>query len=424
MSMFVDSPTDPVFKHAVNRLVPSFHERIEAFPGEGLRVPEHSGENAMPKCMEYPTDPGIPTLAAVCDPAELAKHLSLLSLPWPWDTSQAIRLRVLKWHRASRCTFEIALRVGSGWQELIGKVYAEDRSDIYQAMEEIRRAGFGSDAEFALPRPLAYLAPLRLLLYEKAPGTRARELILNPRDSEDILAAERCAHWLARFQALAPRLGPVYTLDGHLSSLKQWCQSLSDHGGPFAKKASLLFEHLKEAAAGLGRIELCPGHGTYTPGQVLLDGGRTITIDWDTYEMADPCRDVARFVVEIKRNALKHFGSLHACARAAGIFVKTYFAAAHAAITPNLAFHEAAICLERAKHDRDKQVQGWQQKAEIMLDEGVRILSGESIESATATDTTQVVLVPRFGNGVAAAVNKTAFILGLVAEALLDLSGA
>jgi len=59
-----------------------------------------------------------------------------------------------------------------------------------------------------------------------------------------------------------------------------------------------------------------------------------------------------------------------------------------------------------------------------MLDEGVRILSGESIESATATDTTQVVLVPRFGNGVAAAVNKTAFILGLVAEALLDLSGA
>ena len=179
-----------------------------------------------------------------------------------------------------------------------------------------------------------------------------------------------------------------------------------------------MFEGLKEAAAGLGRIELCPGHGTYTPGQVLLDGGRTITIDWDTYEMADPCRDVARFVVEIKRNALKHFGSLHACARAAGIFVKTYFAAAHAAITPNLAFHEAAICLERAKHDRDKQVQGWQQKAELMLDEGVRILSGESIE------TTQVVLVPRFGNGVAAAVNKTAFILGLVAEALLDLSGA
>jgi len=424
MSKFVDSPTDPVFTHVVNRLVPSFHEGIEAFPGEGLRVPEHSGENAMPKCVENPTDSGISTLSAVCDPAELAKHLSLVSLPWPWDTSQAIRVRMLKWHRASRCTFEVALKVAGGWQELIGKVYAEDRSDIYQAMDEIRRAGFGSDAEFAIPRPLAYLAPLRLLLYEKVPGVRARELILSAHDSEDILAAERCAHWLARFQALAPRLGPVYSLDGHLSSLKQWCRSLSDHGGPFAKKAPLLFEGLKEAAAGLGRIELCPSHGTYTPGQVLLDGGRTITIDWDTYEMADPCCDVARFVVEIKRNALKHFGSLHACARATGIFVKTYFADTHSAITPRLAFHEAAICLERAKHDRDKQVEGWQQKAEIMLDEGLRILSGEPIEDATDTRAAQVVLVPRFERAVALAANKTTLILGLVAQALFDLSGA
>ena len=93
---------------------------------------------------------------------------------------------------------------------------------------------------------------------------------------------------------------------------------------------------------------------------------------WDTYDVADPCRDVARFVVEIKRNAWKHFGSVYACDRAAGIFVKAYFAAAHSAATPRLAFHEAAICLERAKHDMDKLVQGWQQKAEIMLDEGLR----------------------------------------------------
>src|SRR6059058_4922686 len=106
MFMFVDYATDPVSKFAVNRPVPSFHKGTEAFPGEGLRVLGHSGENAMPKCVENPTDPGIPTLAAVCDQAELAKHLSRLSLPWDWDTSQAIRLRLLKWHRESRCTFE------------------------------------------------------------------------------------------------------------------------------------------------------------------------------------------------------------------------------------------------------------------------------------------------------------------------------
>src|SRR5207247_5140179 len=123
MSMLVGSPTDPVFKHAVNRPVPSIHEGIEAFPGEGLRVLGHYGENAMPECVENPTDPGIPTLAAVCDPAELAKHLSRLSLPRDWATSQAIRLSLLKWHRKRRSTFEIALQFAHPRPALIGTVY-------------------------------------------------------------------------------------------------------------------------------------------------------------------------------------------------------------------------------------------------------------------------------------------------------------
>ena len=59
-----------------------------------------------------------------------------------------------------------------------------------------------------------------------------------------------------------------------------------------------------------------------------------------------------------------------------------------------------------------------------MLDEGLRILSTDPIEYATATRSVQVALAHRYENGVAAAANKTAFILGLVAEALLDLSGA
>src|SRR5207247_8487436 len=138
---------------------------------------------------------------------------------WQWESSQGIQLRVLRWKKASRCTFEIALNTANGSQELIGKVYAEDRSDVYQTMQEIRRAGFGSEEEFAIPRPVAFLAPLRLLLYEKAPGIRAKDFILSPKDSDRILAAERCAQWLARFQPCAPRLGRVFLLTAALLSL-------------------------------------------------------------------------------------------------------------------------------------------------------------------------------------------------------------
>src|SRR5712691_6081762 len=109
----------------------------------------------MPRLIDSWGDPAIPTLSVVLDPTELAKHLNSPAFnQWQWETSQGIQLRVLKWWKASRCTFEIALKRPSGWQELIGKVYAEDRSDVFQTMEGIRRAGFDSEQEFAIPRPV------------------------------------------------------------------------------------------------------------------------------------------------------------------------------------------------------------------------------------------------------------------------------
>src|SRR5438034_1759546 len=60
-------------------------------------------------------------------------------------------------------------------------------------MEEIRQAGFGDEEEFSIPRPLAYLPSLRLLLCEKVVGTRARSIIADPIAPDRIAAVERCA---------------------------------------------------------------------------------------------------------------------------------------------------------------------------------------------------------------------------------------
>ena len=331
----------------------------------------------MRKLVESTGDPAIPTLATVLEPAEVTKFLSRIPFPWKWDPSHGIRLRVLRWKEASRCTFEIAMQTEDGGRELIGKVFAEDRSDIYQVMEEIWRAGFCAEEEFAIPRPVAYLAPLRLLLYEKVPGIRAREFILNPNESERILAAERCARWLARFQALAPCLGRTVQVSDWLISSERCWRCVADLGGPFADKASRLHEQLNATALGFGDIDKCAGHGTYTPGQVLLVGGRTVTFDWDTYNMADPSQDLARFLVELMRLGLKKLGSIHALDPVAEVFLNSYRAAGGSIVPTHLAFHKAAICLDRAKHDVDKQALGWRERAEAMLDAGLRALESD-----------------------------------------------
>jgi len=325
------------------------------------------------------SDPGIPTLQKASDPVVLGEYLPEV-LPSEWGNIRNIRLQVLRHKRGDgRCTFEIALGTTSGCYSLIGKVYAEDRSDVYHAMEDIRRAGFGSEEEFAIPRPVAFLAPLRLLLYEKSLGTRATEFIVNPNDSDRVPATERCARWLARFHALAPRSGRVFRLDNHLIFLEECRRRIADLGLPFADKANRLFEQLTAAALRLGRIEMCAGHGMYNSGQVLLDKGRTITVDWDTYNVADPSYDVARMLVGFKRLGLRYFGSIHALDGTAEVFLKTYVHTGRSDVTTHLAFQKAAICLERAKRDFDKQTLVWRREmAEAMLDEGLRVLDREA----------------------------------------------
>ena len=328
----------------------------------------------MAKLLDKVADPAIPTLATVLDAAELSRQLSYALPHGQWDASQEIRLRVLRWHKASRCTFEIMLPTSRGPQELIGKVYAQDRSDIYWAMEEIRQAGFNGEHEFSIARPVAYLAPLHLLLYEKVPGIRAKSLIVDANASDRPAAVERCAHWLARFHARAPRSGPAFHVGDCLSAMAGWLIHLAKTDSPFASKAWQLFAQLKTAAPGHNSVEMCAGHGTYTVGQLIFNKGQTFVIDWDTFNLADPSHDLARFLVDLERMALKYFGSIRALDWAVEVFLTTYTAAGGCYLATHLSFETAAICLERAKRDVEKQSRGWQERAEMMLDEGLRIL--------------------------------------------------
>src|SRR5439155_814639 len=122
-----------------------------------------------------------------------------------WGTRREMRSRALKRH-GDRCTFEVAVRTESGWHHVIGKVYKTDRSDVFHAMEALRRAGFSENAEFSIPQPLVYLSSLGVRLEEKVRGPSAKEIFLNGGRHERIAAAGRCGRWLARFHAASPRL--------------------------------------------------------------------------------------------------------------------------------------------------------------------------------------------------------------------------
>ena len=314
-------------------------------------------------------------LVSFLNAAEFEKTLRVLSTAeWGWGPVQEIQTRVLKCHPAKRCTFEIAMRTNRGSHELIGKVFTEDRPDVHDLMVGIHQSGFGCDSDFAIPRPIAYLPSLRLLLEEKVYGKSVREVFLWKGSNNQEEVAVRCALWLAKFHTAAPRIGPASSVARLMSKSKSQARKLSRLGGRFAEKAGHLVVRLEALAPKLGIVELCSAHGEYNPSHVLMDGDRTVVIDWDGCQVRDPARDVATFMIVTKWLALDRRGTISAFDSLSDAFLETYIAERGRDILERLPFHQGALCLKHAKYCSAYQFEGWQEKTMAMLEEGLSVV--------------------------------------------------
>jgi hypothetical protein len=331
------------------------------------------------KGLKSATDPGIETLSTVLNPAAFTAHLRGASLSG-WNegvVQEAHVVSVLKHHLGQRCTLEIDLQTETGSHSVIGKIYGNDRLDILETMQRIQKAGFGPRYEYSIPAPIAYLPPLRLLLQERVEGCSAKEVFKTGDDRSRVAAAERCALWLARFQAMGPTTGPAFDTSEYISSLRGRTRRITSLGGPCAEKAARLLESLERAGAALRPAGMRAGHASYSPAQIILAEGRTVVFDWDDFDVADPARDAARFIVALRRLAMGKLGSIRALDGPAQVFLKTYQSAGHLGAEENLLFFQAAACHTLAVYLTSHQVPRWIEKLEAMLDEGLRIFEME-----------------------------------------------
>jgi len=294
----------------------------------------------------------------------------LFFLEWGGDAADEIRLRPLKAHK-DRCTFEIIGRTDDKWHSLIGKIHDVDRSDIFAAMQRIVDSGFGQESEFAIPRPLAYLSSLHILFEEKVEGKWAMQVFLGGGLDEQIETARRCGIWLARFHSMGPRLGSLERPLDSLPHIRRWSDLIKQFGDSFAAKSELLAQRLEAMAPLPSDSESSPGHGSYIPENVLLTETRTIVIDLDKCDVADPSRDLASFIISVRRLGLKQQGSIRAHDAAVEAFLDAYKTLRGDAAMRHLPFSVATECLHRAHRDLYKRTSPMPQWSNVMLDEGL-----------------------------------------------------
>jgi len=320
--------------------------------------------------------PEISTLSKVLDPVELCKHLQV-GLPQSWGTPHAAGLNVIQHHPGRRCTLRIALHTTVGAYQLIGKVYAMDRRDVYDVMERLAKDGFGPREEFSIPEPVAYVPALRLLLQEEVEGSLARELFAEGDEASLANAAARCACWLAHFHARAPKSGKPFDVNHYLASVERWSRRIARRVDPLADKVFRLCAWIIREGAALQCSNSCPGHGSYNHRQIIFSAARTVTTDWDGYCLADPSRDVARFSMSLRQLSLNGTRPNPALDEATRIFERAYISLGQLGALRNLRFYKAAISLQLAKYEIHQRVSHWREAAEALISEGIRVTAQE-----------------------------------------------
>ena len=307
-------------------------------------------------------------LMATLEREEFREALERLCVSeWHWSTMQETRIQPIR-SRGNRCTVAIVVNSRSGRRELIGKIYADDRADVFDTMLRLSRDGFGTASDYSVPTPFGWLPALRVRLEEKIEGSWMTDVIRSGRSADWTATAERCGEWLGRFHRSTLAPDNAHDLVANLANHREATTRMTK----LRQKVELLLAQLEEAAPAAAAVPRCAGHGRFIADHVILSGQRTVVIDLDQHDAADPSRDVAAFLVALQRRAIQLLAARFVLDSAADAFVEAYTASGPEGALANLRLYRALACLSWARRDLDRQTP---ELAEFMVDEALRLMS-------------------------------------------------
>ncbi len=297
----------------------------------------------------------------------LVERLPFLGKNGTQQLKQVTDIKVLKYKPGRRCVLAYQLACADKQTsqpsqiEIIGKVFRDERgSRLFALQEALWNAGFGASPAdmISVPRPLAYVPKMRMLLQDKAPGKTLNELVLQS-PIQSLVA--RCAEGLAKlhnsraFDAAPAIEHPAengshsllqsYFLEDELRNLNSYTENLRQ----FKPESYTDVVRLKESLfAWAGTLPqpgtAAPIHRDFYYSQVLFDGPRLTLIDFDLISLGDPAIDVANFSAHLHFLGLDHFNSLDTLHAEAEHFLKIYARCRQVdeSFLRRLAFYQAA----------------------------------------------------------------------------------
>ncbi len=256
----------------------------------------------------------VPDMAAALDPDAVLELLADPVEEWAGFRPRTCRVREQK-RTTRRVVVRYDLDDGGHTAAVVGKWFSTRRGAVVvEALEYLRTHGFAG-REFAVPKPLAYVAELRVLFTEVVDGPLLRELL---RDNQEVCG--RAGAWLAAFHAsglTSPRAcGPAK----QRRAIERWSietPELQEVAPPLDKEISLLADPKR------------PVHYDYYHSQLVApEDGPIVSLDLDEAGLGDPAFDLAHFAAHLELLALEWTGDPASFAAAQTAFERGYSAVA------------------------------------------------------------------------------------------------
>ena len=278
------------------------------------------------------TTAGAGTTSELRRAERLATAEALLTHPPPLQALGPVRVDVLGGsvvHASrSRPVVRWALRVhaasGPAPLAVIGKGYLRGGGEeAWRLLHQLRRAGLDHPG-LQVPRPYGFDPSRRLLAQEEAPPTTLRALL----DGDLVAipsAVARVGAWLARLHSLTRVDVPVLSDDFERRKLGEYFDALAAEVPAAAGRLAGLTARTVDALTGAGPRVVT--HGDFQPGNIHLDGGRVVVIDFDRAASAPAARDVGHFIGQTLTMGASRHGHLGAAASWVDAFLLGYTAA-------------------------------------------------------------------------------------------------
>jgi len=159
-----------------------------------------------------------------------------------------------------------------------------------------------------LAEPLAFVPEWNVLLQGAIPADQTLKDLIRAtlRDPTAAGQAEldgylgQTAAGLAALHQCGVSSGPARTWEDELAEARELNARLEAVVPDLAGAAAPLLARLADAAATQPAAPLGPAHGSFRPAQVLLHNGQVGFIDFDGFCQAEPARDLALFLWNIK----------------------------------------------------------------------------------------------------------------------------